>query len=87
MNNMYVTLLLFIEKEVSNRISTKFTPVSLAQANLSDPQIQVSGKIKSGNVYSFDLSSDAVAPWTWIDHPAGTVGYFADDATGLPSNG
>jgi beta-mannosidase len=28
-----------------------------------------------------------VAAWTWIDHPAGTIGVFVDNATGVPSNG
>ncbi|KAG1788879.1 uncharacterized protein HD556DRAFT_1496109 [Suillus plorans] len=28
-----------------------------------------------------------VGAWTWLDHPSGTVGYFFDPTTGLPSNG
>jgi beta-mannosidase len=28
-----------------------------------------------------------VGVWTWLDHPSGTVGYFIDTTTGLPSNG
>ena len=84
MSNMHV-FLLFLTVFAAD--VPQFTPVSLAHVNLSDPHIQVSGKSKGGKVYSFDLSSDAVAPWTWIDHPAGTVGHFSDDATGLPLNG
>lgn len=37
---------------------------------------------------TFTLSAGGgVAPWTWIDHPVGTVGYFVDAKTGIPSNG
>ncbi|KAJ7438510.1 hypothetical protein B0H11DRAFT_588199 [Mycena galericulata] len=37
---------------------------------------------------TFTLSArGGVAPWTWLDHPAGTVGVFVDSKTGLPSNG
>lgn len=36
---------------------------------------------------SFTLSAlGGVAPWTWIDHPAGTVGVFVDQQSGLPLN-
>jgi beta-mannosidase len=37
---------------------------------------------------TFVLSAaGGVAPWTWIDHPAGTIGYFVDNTTQLPLNG
>ncbi|EIN11242.1 glycoside hydrolase family 2 protein [Punctularia strigosozonata HHB-11173 SS5] len=61
-----------------------FSPVSLASANLVDPLITVT----RGDDLTFTLSAaGGVAPWTWVDHPAGTVGYFVDDATLLPLNG
>lgn len=65
-------------------IRRQFTPVSLATANLVDPQINVT----TGANLTFTLSArGGVAPFTWLDHPAGTVGFFADNETGLPSNG
>ncbi|KII92211.1 glycoside hydrolase family 2 protein [Plicaturopsis crispa FD-325 SS-3] len=61
-----------------------FTPTSLANATLVDPKINLTAT----SDLSFTLSArGGVAPWTWLDHPAGTVGYFVDNATGLPSNG
>ncbi|KAI0640219.1 glycoside hydrolase [Trametes polyzona] len=61
-----------------------FTPVSLATANLVDPQVSVT----PGPNWTFTLSAKGgVAPFAWLDHPAGTVGFFADNTTGLPSNG
>ncbi|KAF8181359.1 glycoside hydrolase family 2 protein [Mycena galopus ATCC 62051] len=68
------------------RISSEqyFTPVSLADVSLVDPEIQ----IRSSDNLTFTLSAKGgVAPWTWLDHPAGTVGVFIDETTGLPSNG
>ncbi|KAH9895190.1 glycoside hydrolase family 2 protein [Cubamyces lactineus] len=61
-----------------------FVPVSLANANLVDPQI----KMTPGPDMTFTLSAQGgVAPFTWLDHPSGTVGYFADSTTGKPLNG
>ncbi|KAF8069886.1 glycoside hydrolase family 2 protein [Lyophyllum atratum] len=61
-----------------------FTPTSLANARLVDPQISVT---RSQDL-TFTLSAKGgVAPWTWLDHPAGTVGVFVDKKTSLPSNG
>ncbi|EIW76704.1 glycoside hydrolase family 2 protein [Coniophora puteana RWD-64-598 SS2] len=61
-----------------------FTPVSLAEAALVDPQIAVT----PGDDFTFTLSAKGgVAPWTWVDHPTGTVGYFVDTTTGTASNG
>jgi beta-mannosidase len=51
-----------------------------------DPQIEVSRHGTRDNLV-FTLSAIAVAPWTWIDHPSGTVGHFVDTLTGMPSNG
>jgi beta-mannosidase len=49
-----------------------------------DPEIQISSTAD----LTFTLSATSgVAPWTWLDHPAGTVGVFVDNTTGLPSNG
>ncbi|KAJ7622140.1 hypothetical protein FB45DRAFT_1061755 [Roridomyces roridus] len=61
-----------------------FTPVSLAKAPLVDPEIHLT---ISQNL-TFTLSArGGVAPWTWLDHPAGTIGIFVDASTGLPFNG
>ncbi|KAI0065605.1 glycoside hydrolase family 2 protein [Artomyces pyxidatus] len=60
-----------------------FTPTSLAKATLVDPRIEVT----RGPGLNFTLSAKGgVAPWTWLDHPSGTVGFFAD-STGHPLNG
>ncbi len=41
-----------------------------------------------GDDLTFILSAQgAVAPFTWLDHPAGTVGFFQDKVTGRPTNG
>ena len=41
-----------------------------------------------GDNLTFTLSAQGgVAAYAWLDHPAGTVGYFQDNATGIPSNG
>ncbi|KAF7369433.1 Glycoside hydrolase family 2 protein [Mycena venus] len=86
-NATNVWMLLNLTAEVDNRTVINeqyFTPVSLADATLRDPQIQ----INSTEDLTFTLSAQGgVAPWTWLEHPAGTVGVFIDDATGLPSNG
>lgn len=64
--------------------SLQFTPTTLANALLVDPLIHVTA---SDNA-TFTLSArGGVAPWTWVDHPLGTVGYFVDNSTRLPSNG
>ncbi|EPQ57150.1 glycoside hydrolase family 2 protein [Gloeophyllum trabeum ATCC 11539] len=82
-----VFLLMNLTAQADNRTVTNeqyFTPASLANAALVDPQIRVVGH----DNYTFELSAlGGVAPWTWIDHPAGTVGYFVDTITCLPSNG
>ena len=62
----------------------QFTPTTLAQANLVDPSISVT----PGDNMTFTLSAPGgVAAFAWLDHPAGTVGYFQDNTTGVPSNG
>ncbi|KAG9220411.1 hypothetical protein CCMSSC00406_0003867 [Pleurotus cornucopiae] len=61
-----------------------FTPTTLAKAKLVDPQIQLT----SGPDLTFTLSAKGgVAPWTWMDHPFGSVGHFVDATTGIPTNG
>jgi beta-mannosidase len=58
--------------------------VSLANVNLVDPQISIT---PSAN-FTFTLSAKGgVGVWTWMDHPAGTVGIFVDTKSGMPSNG
>ncbi|KAJ3809985.1 glycoside hydrolase family 2 protein [Lentinula aff. lateritia] len=60
-----------------------FTPTSLGNVTLVDPEITVN----TGYSYEFVLEAKGgVAPWTWIEHPAGTVGMFIDAYTGSPSN-
>ncbi|KII92216.1 glycoside hydrolase family 2 protein [Plicaturopsis crispa FD-325 SS-3] len=50
-----------------------FTPTSLANVALADPQINLTAT----SDLSFTLSArGGVAPWTWLDHPNGTIGYF-----------
>ncbi|TFK54547.1 glycoside hydrolase family 2 protein [Heliocybe sulcata] len=76
-----VFLLMNLTAQADNQT---FTPASLASATLVDPQISMT----AGDNYTFTLSAKGgVAPWTWLDHPSGTVGYFVDTASGLPSNG
>ncbi|EIW64193.1 glycoside hydrolase [Trametes versicolor FP-101664 SS1] len=61
-----------------------FVPTSLANANLVDPQI----KVTSSDDLTFMLSAHGgVAPFTWLDHPSGTVGYFEDTTSNKPLNG
>jgi len=80
-------MLLNVTANVDNRTVTMesyFTPVSLAEAELVDPEIS----INRGDNYTFTLSAQGgVAPYAWLDHPSGTVGYFVDTATNNPSNG
>ncbi|RPD64762.1 glycoside hydrolase [Lentinus tigrinus ALCF2SS1-6] len=82
-----VFLLLNVTAQVDNRTVTQeqyFTPTSLAEANLVDPAI----KVTPGVDLTFTLSAQGgVAAFAWLDHPAGTVGFFQDNATGVPSNG
>ncbi|KAJ6534532.1 glycoside hydrolase family 2 protein, partial [Mycena vulgaris] len=82
-----VWMLLNLAAQVDNKTVTNeqyFTPASLADATLVDPQIQLTAT----SDLTFTLSAlGGVAPWTWLDHPAGTVGVFVDNTTGLPSNG
>lgn len=62
----------------------QFTPTSLANVTLVDPRISMT---PSPNL-TFTLSAQGgVGVWTWIDHPAGTVGVFVDPKSGTPSNG
>ncbi|KAF7315112.1 Glycoside hydrolase family 2 protein [Mycena indigotica] len=86
-NASNVWMLLNITAQVNGKRVTNeqyFTPTSLAHAPLVDPKILVT----SDKSLTFTLSArGGVAPWTWLDHPAGTVGYFQDTKTGLPANG
>ncbi|TBU37489.1 glycoside hydrolase [Dichomitus squalens] len=82
-----VFLLLNVSAVVDGKTVTQesyFTPVSLALAKLVDPAI----KITPGDDLTFTLSAKGgVGVYAWLDHPAGTVGYFRDSSTGLPTNG
>ncbi|KAJ7136353.1 glycoside hydrolase family 2 protein [Mycena crocata] len=82
-----VWMLVNLTAQVDNKAVTNeqyFTPISLADATLVDPEIHMS----TTEDLTFTLSAKGgVAPWTWLDHPAGTVGVFVDNATGFPSNG
>ncbi|KAJ7480329.1 glycoside hydrolase family 2 protein [Mycena galericulata] len=86
-NASEVWMLVNLTAEVDNKRVTNeqyFTPVSLADVSLVDPKIQVT----ASDDLTFTLSArGGVAPWTWLDHPSGTVGVFVDQSTGLPSNG
>ena len=62
----------------------QFTPVSLAEAQIIEPSVKLT---HSGNLTFTVSAQTGVAPWTWLDHPSGTVGYFADLTTGSPLNG
>jgi len=60
-----------------------FNPTGLVNVTLVDPAIEV-----TNNDLTFTLTATGgVAAWAWIDHPAGTVGYFYDTTTNQPSNG
>ncbi|KIK54373.1 glycoside hydrolase family 2 protein [Collybiopsis luxurians FD-317 M1] len=61
-----------------------FTPTSLGNVTLVDPKISLT----TGDELTFTLEAKGgVAPWTWLEHPAGTVGAFVDSSTGSPTNG
>lgn len=64
--------------------SIQFTPTSLAGANLVDPQITLSHQ---GDLTFTVSAKGGVGVWTWLDHPAGTVGYFEDANSGILTNG
>ena len=41
-----------------------------------------------GSNLTFTLSArGGVAAFAWLDHPAGTIGYFVDKRTDVPANG
>ncbi|KAA1472783.1 glycoside hydrolase [Dentipellis sp. KUC8613] len=86
-----VWLLLNVTAQVDGKTVTNeqyFNPASLSISSLVDPKITITpGKASTGEM-SFTVSAaGGVGPWTWLDHPAGTVGYFVDSVTGQPSNG
>ncbi|KAA1472788.1 glycoside hydrolase family 2 protein [Dentipellis sp. KUC8613] len=86
-----VWLLLNLTAEVDNATVTNeqyFTPTSLAEVPLVDPKISLTpGNSSAGDLTFVISAAGGVAPWTWLDHPAGTVGYFVDSASGVPLNG
>jgi len=65
-------------------LRAQFTPTPLSNSSLVDPMISVT----RNDDLTFTLSAKGgVAPWTWFEHPFGTVGVFFDNNTGLPSDG
>ncbi|KAI0047743.1 glycoside hydrolase family 2 protein [Auriscalpium vulgare] len=86
-NSSHVWLHLNLTAQVEGKAVTNeqfFAPQSLATAPLMDPLIQLTHQ---GDL-TFTLSAKGgVAPWTWIDHPGGTIGLFVDNVSGLPLNG
>lgn len=54
-----------------------FHPVPLNVAKLVDPKIKLEYDASTGG---FAVTSKAVAPWTWLDFPAGVLGNFDDNA-------
>jgi beta-mannosidase len=56
----------------------------LAKAEIVDPAI----KLTHTKDLTFTMSAKGgVGVYAWIDHPEGTVGYFVDSITGVPTNG
>lgn len=82
-----VWMLLNSTAKVDNKTVTSeqhFTTISLANAAIVDPKISM----YVADDLQITLSAQGgVAPWTWIDHPLGTVGVFVDAFTGKPTNG
>jgi hypothetical protein len=62
----------------------QFTPVSLASANLVDPNISLT---PTTDLEFLLTANGGVGVFTWLDHPSGTVGSFVDANSGVPSNG
>lgn len=62
----------------------EFTPISLANAAIVDPKISM---YVADDLQITLSAKGGVAPWTWVDHPLGTVGVFVDAVTGKPTNG
>ncbi|KAJ5773128.1 Glycoside hydrolase superfamily [Penicillium paradoxum] len=60
-----------------------FTPVIPKDLKVKDPQLKLSHDAQTG---TFTVEAQtAVSLYTWLDYPAGTVGYFEDNAfTTLP---
>ncbi|KAJ5287348.1 hypothetical protein N7478_003034 [Penicillium angulare] len=56
----------------------KFTPVFSNKLALIDPKVEVSHDQKTG-VFTVEAKS-GVSLYTWLDYPAGVVGYFDDNA-------
>ncbi|KAJ3556228.1 hypothetical protein NP233_g12026 [Leucocoprinus birnbaumii] len=82
-----VWMLVNVTAEVDGKTVTNeqyFTPTSLANANLQNPNITLT---HTSNL-TFHLSAKGgVGAWTWMDHPSGTIGVFVDAKTGVPTNG
>ncbi|KAI0081837.1 glycoside hydrolase [Panus rudis PR-1116 ss-1] len=82
-----VWLLIELSGKINGKTVTNeqvFTPLSLANVTLPNPRITLTHSAD----LTFQVSAKGgVAPWTWLDHPTGTVGYFVDAKTNVPTNG
>lgn len=56
----------------------KFTPVFPSEVSLVDPKIEVSHDAKTG-LFTVE-AKNGVSLYTWLDYPAGVVGYFDDNS-------
>jgi beta-mannosidase len=65
-----------IPKSFTHR--NQFTPVPAKDLRLRDPQLKLSHNPRAGT-FTVEARS-AVALYTWLDYPAGVVGYFEDNA-------
>lgn len=68
-----------------------FSPIAVKDAPLTDPKIEIKMLDSDGNdsnSTSFEISNtgDTVAPWTWIEHPEGVLGWFESNESKTPSN-
>ncbi|KAJ5129510.1 uncharacterized protein N7515_005549 [Penicillium bovifimosum] len=55
----------------------QFTPAFAKDLELRDPQLKLSHDSQAG---TFTVEASAVSLYTWLDYPAGVVGYFEDNA-------
>lgn len=75
---------LILSSEKHGRSETFWTPPgTLKIAPLADPKIQVTARHSDDGDLVFVVSSPAdataSAPWVWLEHPEGVIGYFTED--------
>ena len=59
----------------------QFTPVFPKELALKNPKLELSHDAKTG---AFTVEAqNAVSLYTWLDYPAGVVGYFEDNSFSL----